>query len=464
MTQAEHNPMTAELVGPVIDQLFDEHQMGQVKAALAELQDPEVADVLEAMEPSRQAVVFRLLDEPRRAEVFAHLEQDHQEVLVEALNDEQVGAIFNEMDPDDRVDFLEEVDDEKAEQLLELMEPEERAETEGLLEYPEESVGREMTPDFLTVKREWTVADALAHIREHGREAETIHTLYVVDREDRLIDHVKLKSVLLGSPFDRMEVLREGKIVALDARDDREAAVGVMERYDLPVLPVVDGGKMVGIVTFDDIADVAEEEVTEDMHKMGGMAALEEPYRSATLMELVRKRVVWLMVLFFGGILTVWAMGGFKESIEKYVILALFVPLIIASGGNSGSQAASLMIRSLAIGELAVGDWKMVFRREVVSGLLLGSVLGVCGLIAGSVAAVMVGTEEAAWVYGFAIGTSLVGVVMMGTLTGSMLPFFLKKMGLDEATSSTPFVATIVDVGGLVLYFVVASVVLGVAG
>ncbi len=454
--------MTAELVTPVIEQLLADRNVGQIRQALAELRDPEVADVLEQLEPRQQAVVFRLVPQDRRPEIFTHLELEDQEDLVEDLNDEQVAEIFNEMDPDDRVDFLEDVDEEVAEQTLALMEPEERAETEAILEYPEESVGREMTPDFLTVQPHWTVDDTLAYIREQGEDAETLDTLYVVDDAGQLIDYVRLRALVLGSPHDRIEALRRGDVVALDAHDDRERAVEVMEKYDLPVIPVVDAGRLVGIVTFDDIADVAEEEVTEDMQKMGGMAALDEPYRSSTIWELVVKRVVWLMVLFGGGLLTVWAMGGFRDSIEKYVVLALFVPLIIASGGNSGSQAASLMIRSLAIGELLVADWKMVLRREIVSGLLLGSILGVCGLVSGAVAASLVGVDDKPiWLYGFAIGTAVVGVVVMGTLTGSMLPFLMKRIGLDEATSSTPFVATIVDVAGLILYFVVTNVILG---
>ncbi|MHC4995344.1 MAG: magnesium transporter, partial [Planctomycetota bacterium] len=304
------------------------------------------------------------------------------------------------------------------------------------------------------------------HIRENGADAETLNVVYVVDSGGRLQDFVRLKKLLLADPAAKCESLCKGRVRSLLATDDQEAAVVMMREYDTPVLPVTDDdGVLVGIVTFDDVADIAEEEVTEDMQKMGGMQELDEPYIEAPLMELVWKRVVWLFILFCGGLVAVSAMGFFDEALAKYTILALFVPLIIASGGNSGSQAASLIIRSLTTAEVDTGDWLLVLRRELASGLLMGGLLGVCGFITGMAACfVPMFADTLAsppTLYGLAIGLSVLAVVMVGTLTGGMLPLLLKKMGFDPAAGSTPLVATIVDAAGLVLYFVVATLVLG---
>lgn len=464
MSRADHNPMTAELVLPMFEQLLAERDHDQLRHALAELRDAEVADVVAELPDDGRAVVFDLLDDERAAEVFALLENDDQQEVVEALGDEQAAAIFNELDPDDRVDFIEDAPDDVAEATLAMLDPAERAETESLLEYPEDSVGREMTPDFLTLEPSMSVTEALEKVRTQGHDAETLHTLYVVDAGGRLLDHVRLRTLVLARPAERVESLREGQTVALSTHDDRERAVEAMERYDLPVLPVVDdAGLLAGIVTFDDIADVAEEEATEDMHKMGGLEALDAPYLSTGLFALIRKRIFWLLVLFAGGLLTIVAMRGFEDKLEQVVVLALFVPLIIASGGNSGAQAASLMIRSLAIGEVDLKAWRTVVGREIVSGLVMGSVLGLLGL------GVVLTGHHLGWLPGhamigriaFVVATSLVGVVVTGTLVGSMLPFALKSVGLDPATGSTPLVATVVDVSGLVIYFAIATAVLG---
>ncbi|QNN24215.1 magnesium transporter [Planctomycetales bacterium ZRK34] len=466
MSHAHPENVTGDLLAPDISDLIDQRKMGQVRQVLLDLYDPEIADLLLEISPQHQVVVMRLLPRERAAEVFAHLEQDEQERLVDSLSKEQVIQIFNEMDADDRVDFLEDAPEDLAQSLLASMHPAERAETEKILEYPEESVGREMTPDYLTVRPEWTVAEALEHIRAHGRDAESFNVLYVVDDRGKLIDLIRLRRLLLAKPDLKCEELRQGgQIVSLQATDDRETAVHMMERYDVPVLPVIEADeRMVGIVTFDDVADVAEEEVTEDIQKMAGMEALESPYLSARITELVRKRVVWLVVLFGGELLAVSAMGFFEESIQALAILAMFVPLIIASGGNSGSQAASLMIRSLAVGDLELEDWLIVARREMLSGLMMGGILGATGVIIATGVAALLFTGDSGGYhplhYGMAIGAAIFCVVILGTIVGSMLPFALQRLNIDPATSSTPFVATIMDFTGLVTYFVVANLIL----
>lgn len=465
-SSSAREPIVAELVTPEIQQMLEQRRVGEARQAMADLFDAEIADIIAALPDALQAMAFRILPRQRAADVFPYIERDLQETLVASLSDQQIGQIFDEMDPDDRVEFLEDADDELVASLMALMRPEEREETEKILEYPEESIGRLVTPDYLTVRPDWSVEQALQYIRRHGHEAETVHTLYMVDDAGRLLDHVAIRDLVTSEPAVSCQELRRGQTVSLLATDDREQAVHTMERYDIPVLPVVDGdGTLVGIVTFDDIADVAEEEVTEDIQKLGGMQALDEPYLTATLLSLVRKRVVWLMVLFGGGLLTVSAMGVFEDQLQKLAILALFVPLIIASGGNSGSQAATLVIRAMAIGEVTLGDWMRIFTRELASGVLMGLLIGVLGVLATLIGVEMFSFELpgsiSALAVGLTIGLSLVGVITTGTLIGSMLPLLLQRIGLDPATSSTPFVATIVDVAGLLIYFALAVMILG---
>ncbi len=466
MPDPTETPSAPETSSDQIRALLDHRQHHEASMALLELPDPEIADLLLELEQAHRLIAFRLLPGDRQADVFSYLEHDDQSALIDSLTTEQAAQIFNEMDPDDRVDFLELAPEELAAQLMAVMHPEDRAETQRILDYPEESVARDMTTEYLTVRPEWSVSRVLEYIRKHGRDAELLNVLYVVDDEGRLMDYVRIRRLLVAPLETPCGQLSEGKPISLQANADREEAVRLMDRYDIPVLPVVDDQDvLLGIVTFDDVADVAEEEVTEDIHKMGGLEALDTSYMSVSILTLVRKRGVWLMILFIGGLLTVSAMGAFEHSLKRFAVLAMFVPLIIASGGNSGAQAASIMIRALAIGDLELKDWWTVMRRELLSGLMLGSMLGIFGLIAGTWVSFLFFKAEAqglngALHFGFAIGTAVVGVVMIGNITGSMLPFILQGIGLDPATSSTPFVATIVDVTGLVIYFVAANLIL----
>jgi len=476
MVMTSREPIVAELLLPDIRQLLGERRFGDLRSALAELADPEAGDLLSWLEPGERSVVYRLLPRDRRPNIFTYLDQEEREQLLEALSERHVAQVLDDMEPDDRVGFLEDIeDDEVVAELLGLMNPDERRETERILEWPEESIGRLTTPDFLTVRPEWTCAEALAHIRAHGTEAETVSTLYLVDDARRLLDVVRLRHIVLAPPETRVDALREGTVMSLNATDDREEAVRMMERYDVPVLPVVDEeNHLLGIVTFDDVADVASEETTEDIHKLGGMSAMGGSYFSTRITRLVRKRVGWLAALFCAGLLTITAMGVFERQLAAMPILALFVPLIIASGGNTGTQAATLMIRALALGEVSRADWWRILGRELLSGLMLGGVLGVLGMIvATGVGLFMLGQSDAtgalahagfpqALHVGFAIGTAVVGVVVVGNLVGSMLPMLLERIGVDPATSSTPFVATVVDVAGLLVYFAVALTILGV--
>ncbi len=319
-----------------------------------------------------------------------------------------------------------------------------------------------MTPDFVSVRKEWTLRHVLDHVRAHGRDSETLNVIYVVNGDNRLIDDLRIREILLAPLHAVVLDICDNRFVSLNATDDKKEAVKVFRQYDRTVLPVIDShGRLVGIVTLDDVLDVAEEEATREIQKFGGLEALDEPYMSTPLLEMIRKRATWLVILFVGEMLTATAMGYFEHEISRAVVLALFVPLIISSGGNSGSQAATLIIRALALGEVKLRDWWRVLRREVFSGLLLGFILGTIGFLRIALWSAFSSLYGEHWMLvGLTVSCSLLGIVLWGTITGSMLPFILKRLGMDPATSSAPFVATLVDVTGLIIYFSVALVIL----
>lgn len=468
MAESTETVRTGELLGPEVVELLDEGRVDDARAVMADLLAPELADLLAGVAAEKRVALFNLLPSEREAEIFTQLPVELQVELVEALPSPQVGVLLNAMAPDDRTMLLEDLPEEVINKLLKLLRPSERRRTQSLLKFPEDSVGRITTPAYVAVDPNWTAQQVLEHLRRYGSDAETLQILYVLDAQQRLIDDVTLDAIILAPPSTPVSALLDGKVPSLRATDDREEAVRAMEIYDVAVLPVIDNeDRIVGIVTFDDVADVAEEEATEDIQKLGAVEALDVPYTSTGITRLVRKRVVWLSVLFGAGLLTISAMGMFQESLEKIPMLALFVPLIIASGGNSGSQAATLIIRALALDELHLSDWWYVLRRELISGVLLGSLLAVVGFFVATFVALFLERGMHPTLLdgvrtGFAIGTSIVGVVLFGNVVGSMLPFALQRAGLDPATSSAPFVATLVDVTGLLIYFGVATTLLTV--
>jgi magnesium transporter len=409
-----------------------------------------------------QVIVFRILPRKTAATVFEYLNTHAQELLLKAMTQGDVAALLNDMAPDDRTHLLEELPATVTKQVLALLTNEERAIALSLLGYPEDSIGRLMTPDYVPVRAEWTIERVLEHIRQYGQDSETLSAIYVVNQSGVLIDDIPIRNILLASPTTHVSDLMDNRFVALKAADDQETAIAVFQREDLTALPVIDSsGVLIGIVTVDDVLDVAEAEATEDIQKIGGLEALDNPFMEIPLARMIRKRANWLVILFFGEMLTATAMSYFEAQIERAVVLALFVPLVISSGGNSGSQAATLVIRSLAIGEVGLRDWWRVMRREVLSGLALGSLLGTIGLLRIALWSAFFKAYGEHWLgVGLTVGLALVGIVLWGTLVGSMLPFLLRRIGLDPATSSTPFVATLVDVTGLIIYFSVAAVVL----
>ena len=438
--------------------------LAAVRHELDSLRPADIANLIsDATGNDERALMFRCLPRKLATETFEYLPLDEQTELIKSLADEEVAEILNKMADDDRTKLLEELPSAATKKLLALLNDEERESAIKLLGYPERAVGRLMTPHYIAVHPSWKVEQVLEHVREHGRDSETLTMVYVVNDSGVLVDDIRMRAFLLAPLTDTVSDLMDNTFLALKATDAQKDAVDVFRRSDLPALPVTDTeGILIGIVTYDDILDVAEKLATEDLQKFGGLEALDFPYVQTPFLQLVKKRAGWLIILFLGEMLTASAMGYFDKEIEKAVVLALFVPLIISSGGNSGSQAATLIIRAMALKELTLRDWWYVMRREIFSGFTLGCVLGAIGFLRITIwqeIGFFNYTEHWALV-ALTIFLSLIGIVMWGTLSGSMIPFALKRFGLDPAASSAPFVATLVDVTGLVIYFSFAAVIL----
>jgi magnesium transporter len=471
MEQQLSGPQRDEAVAAIRDVARPAEELAEVLRArdYARLRDMlrnrhagDVALLLTALSLEDQVVVFRVMPRKDAAEVFEYLSQEAKEALLKAMAQEDVAELLNNMAPDDRTLFLEELPAEATRQLLALLTTEERSVALTLLGYPEKSVGRLMTPHYVAAREQWTVREVLDHVRAHGQDSETLNVIYVVEEDGRLIDDIRIREFLLAPLDKRVADLMDRRFVALKATDDQGAAVAVFRQYDRSALPVTDtAGMLIGIVTIDDVLDVAEATATREIQRIGGSEALDEPYMEIGFGRMIQKRAGWLTALFLGEMLTATAMGAFEEEISKAVVLALFVPLIISSGGNSGSQAATLVIRALALGEVGVRDWWRVMRREIFSGLSLGAILGSIGFLRITLWSAFSDIYGPHWLLvAVTVAVSLVGVVLWGTLSGSLLPFLLKRLGFDPAASSAPFVATLVDVTGLVIYFSVAVVVL----
>ena len=456
--------MLDRLLRPEVEEMLRAGELKELRHLLEVMEPADVAALIDGLPDEDDAVLFRVLAREQATKVFEYLPQEKREALIGAIANERerLANLLNDLPPDDRTAFLEELPGEVAQRLLEILNPREHDIAVRLLGYPEKSVGRLMTTEYVAVRGDWTAAQALRQVRRFGKDSETINVLYVVEKGGRLVDDIRIREVLLADPRTRIRSLLDGRFIALKVRDDQEAAVKAFGEYGRVSLPVTDSdGILLGIVTIDDVLSVAEREATEDIQKLGGVEALDEPYVETPFWTLIKKRARWLVLLFVGEMFTATAMGHYEREIAKAVVLALFVPLIISSGGNSGSQAASLIIRALAVGEVTLKDWWRVMRREIFAGLALGSILGIVGFVRVSTWARLFGSYGAHWLLiAFTVMASLVGVVLWGTLAGSMLPIVMKRLGADPAASSAPFVATLVDVTGLVIYFSVAALIL----
>jgi len=429
-----------------------------IKEFLDEQNISDVADLIDENEEYETYIISHLSIH-RAAALFRILEHATQNSIIQALPPSKTAELLNELPADDRTSFLEDLPNEVVRELIKTLNPEERKKTLSLLGYPENSVGRLMTPDYVYVYENNTVKEVLETIRRVGKNSETIDVIYVINDKGELLDDIRIREFILASPDEKVSELMDERVISLKVYDDQEEANEAFKMNNRVALPVTDNNNiLLGIVTIDDVLWIASEEFSEDIQKIGGTEALDEPYLDMPILKLFRKRITWLVVLFVGEMLTATAMGYFQNEIAKAVVLALFVPLIISSGGNSGSQASTLIIQAMAVGEITILDWWRVMKRELVSGLLLGTVLGFIGflrlVIWSRIFPNFYGPHSL--YIGFTVGFSLVGVVLWGTLSGSMLPIILKKLGADPAVSSAPFVATLVDVTGLVIYFSVA--------
>lgn len=448
--------------------LLSRRDFGAIRQLAVGLPHADTADLLRQLEPVEMAVTFRLLPKPVAAEIFEYLDAETQEGLVRALGDQDAAAILNAMSDDDRTAFLEECP-EHAVQLLGLLEPAQQRVALQLLGYPRDSVGRMMTTRFVALRRDWTVQQALEHVRERAKDVYYVHVVCSVEADGRLAGLHRIRDIFLADPATRVADLPAGPALALRVTDSRADALAAFRRYSRTVIPVVNADqKVLGIVTVDDVLETATEEATRDIALLGGSEVPDEPLLETPLHHLVSRRAGWLVILFIGEMFTATAMGYFEDEIERAVVLSLFLPLIISSGGNSGSQSSALVIRAMALGEVTLRDWFRVFRREVMGGLGLGCILGAIGFarialwhhffphLCGKVP----GYGEHWLLLALVIFFSLIGVVLWGSLSGAMLPFILRWLGFDPAKAAAPFVATIVDVTGLVIYFVVAATLL----
>jgi len=455
--------MIAALLKPELDELIEKKDWGSIKEVLEEVPAVDVAELLEELEPEVAVVIFRLLKKVKAADVFSYLSTVKGIELLEVFSREQLSDVMNNLEPDERVALMEELPGDLTQKLFNSMDPKNIAQVRMLLGYPAESVGRLMTTNYVKIKEDWTVEKSFEHIRKYGRTAETVNVIYVVDEDEKLIDDLRITQIIVANADSKISDIMDSSFEALSAFDDQEDAVRMLSKYDRIALPVVDsGGILVGIVTVDDILDVAEEETTEDMHLMAGMVALNKTYSETTMGDMVGKRIGWLVILFLGQMLTVTAMAGFENTLATAAVLALFIPMIISSGGNSGSQAATLIIRAISTDDISLSDWMKVFRKEFMSGLLLGTIIGVLGTIVISFWMVLRGEpfSLAVGLQALTVGLSLLFVVMFGNMSGSMLPFIMSKIGLDPAVTSAPFVATLVDVTGIIIYFSIAVALL----
>src|SRR5690625_355712 len=484
--------MIAHLLKPELDELIENKEWVTIKEVLEDVPAVDVSELLEELEPEVAVVIFRLLKKSKAADVFSYLSSAKGVELLEVFSRQQLSDVMSNLEPDERVALLEELPGDLTQKVLNSLAPDDVAQVRRLLGYPAESVGRLMTTNYVRIKQHWTVAKSFEHIRRFGRTAETVNVIYVADKNEKLIDacrvqpestdsdeghqsafhsvnviyvadkneklidDLRLNQLILAEPDTLISDIMDNTFVALSAFDDQEEAVWMLSKYDRIALPVVDsGGILVGIVTVDDILDVAEEETTEDMHLMAGMSALDKSYTETNIGELVPRRVGCLILLFLRQMFTVPAMATYEDTLAMAAILAPFIPMIIPSGANSGSQAATLIIRSISTNDLKLNDWLPVLKKELISGLLLGSILGIMGTIVIALWMMMRGDPftYALMMQAFTVGTSLVGVVLFGNLSGAMLPFIMSKIGLDPAVTSAPFVATIVDVTGIFIYF-----------
>ena len=490
MAPPQRNPEdrpVATLLAPDIAALLRDSP-ADIAAETEEVHPADLADVAELLDRDQLPKFLTALGPARAADVLEYLDEELRTEFLEAISPSQAAALVSEMTPDDRADTLEEIDEEHAEDILSEISSEARRETERLLAYEQDTAGGLMTTEFVSVSADMTVEAAVENVRAVARSGkkEAMHAIYTTDTEGRVVGVMSLRELLAAPAGAKISEIAWSEVQSVSPGSDREEVARMIANYDLVAVPVVsESGHIMGVITVDDVIDAIQEEQTEDVQKLGGMEALDEPYSQIGFWRMIKKRAGWLSALFLGEMLTATALGVYQKEIDKQTVLALFLPLIISSGGNSGSQGTSLLIRALALREVALRDWWRVASREIATGLMLGLILAVIGfarielwqVLASKgwhVLSIEVGHNyDLSLVNGvirvnpmqhhllaMTVAVSLLGVVMFGTLVGSMLPFVFRSLGFDPASASAPFIATFVDVTGLIIYFRVAMLIL----
>jgi len=452
------DPKLEQLKDLLLEKDFD-HELLQNE----DLHPSEWAELIQSLPEDDRTMVLAHLVQTKQTEIFPYLPFDAKKMMLENLKKSDVHYILNHLESDDRTELLEKFPLFIAAKYIDLLDPDKKREAQTFLGYQEDSIGRLMSTTYIALKEHFTIKQSIEYIQKYGVDHDALNLIYIINKEAKLVGETPLRKLLLAAPGQTISDLRENIDIELFASDSQEIAIQTFKQYDDRVsIPVVnENQELLGIVTFDDVFRAAEEENTEDIQKFGGLEALDYPYASTSIWELIRKRAGWLVVLLLGEMLTTTAMGHYEDAIGKVVLLAVFVPLIISCGGNSGSQAATLIIRALSLGEISLKSWWIVLKREFLSGIILGVILGTIAFLRIGITSTFSNMYGEHWLLiGYTIFFSLIGVVIWGTISGAMLPFILKKAGADPATSSAPFVATLSDVTGIVIYFSIATTIL----
>jgi magnesium transporter len=443
-----------KLLIPAVRELIAARQWPRLREMLFDQPVAELADLLLELEEQDRVLFFHALPRPLAAQVFAELEAPRQNDLLQDLTSEATRQLLADLSPDDRTQLLEELPGQVTQRLLNLLSPEDLRETRQLLGYPRESVGRLMTPDYVAVRPSWTIAQALDHIRRKGRDSETVSHIYITDSSWKLLDELSLRRFILADPATTVAEIMDYSFVSLSAFEDREAAVQMMQRYDLSVLPVVDSdGILVGIVTFDDVLDVAAEETTEDFYKSAAIAPVQGRYLDMPYLSLYRKRIGWLIILVFINMISVQILASHEAMLDAFVVLLFFTPLLIDSGGNAGSQASTLMVRALALGDVELRDWFWLLVKEISVSLGLGLTM--------AAAVFGLGWLRGGTTIGLIVALTMVSIVVVGGLIGTVLPFLLSRFKFDPATASGPLITSLADISAILIYTAIAAYILG---
>lgn len=446
--------MLKELLLPEIEELIQARSWSHLRETLSDWASPELADLLLSLPKGDRVLFFRSLTREKAASVFSHLDTGDQDELLHDLSDEETRHLLASLTPDDRTHLLEELPGQVTQRMLNLLSPDDLREARWLLGYPEDSVGRLMTPDYVAVRQDWTVDQAIRHIRRAGKRSETVNRIYVVDQDWKLVDDIELRRFILAEPETTVEDIMDHSFASVTAFVDNEEAVRVIRRYDQVALPVLDSaGVLVGIVTVDDLLDVAEEEATEDFHRVGSVEPIRTSLLETPIGVLYRRRIGWLLALVFVNIFSGAIIAFYEPTINAVVSLVVFMPLLIGSSGNAGAQSATLMVRAIATGDVKAADWFRLLGRELAVALTLGLTMA-AGV---SIPGIYHGGPQVAVV----VATTMLFVVMLGSLIGMSLPFLLDRLNLDPATASAPLVTSIADISGVIVYFSFATWYLG---